>query len=143
METASRTKSKGLFLEHDIVVRTYDIDYAGHVSNIAYLRWLEDMRNMMFEKYFPLQMFMKEGLGPVIASTHIEYKRAINLFDRPRGFMWVSAMGSASLTIEAEITVEGVLATTAKHVGVFINLATGKPVRLPVICREKFHESQR
>ncbi len=127
-----------LSLEHEITVRTYDIDYASHVSNIRYLFWLEDMRNMLFEKYFPLEQFMEKGLGPVLASTHIEYKRPVRLFDKPKAYMWISQIGNASLTIECEIRVNGELATYAKHVGVFIDLATGRPVRIPSICKETF-----
>jgi len=32
-----------------IAIRTYDIDFAGIVSNIVYLRWLEDMRLLWLE----------------------------------------------------------------------------------------------
>jgi acyl-CoA thioester hydrolase len=125
------TARRALFIEHEIVVSTYDIDFAGHVSNIAYLRWLEDMRLMLFEKYFPLEGFLKQGKSPVLAATNIQYRRPIRLFDKPRAHMWVSKMGNASMTIEAEIYVDGTLTTTAEHVGVFIEMASGKPIRLP------------
>ena len=131
-----------LFLNHRILVRTYDIDSAGHVSNIAYLRWLEDMRLELFEKYFPLRDFVNAGIKPVIASTHIEYKRPIKLFDRPEGFMWVSEMGRASLIIEAELRVDSLVTTVARHVGVFVMLDTGKPIRVPEVCRAKFAQGQ-
>jgi YbgC/YbaW family acyl-CoA thioester hydrolase len=130
-----------LFIDHDIDVRTYDIDYNDHVSNIRYFYWLEEMRNVLFEKYFPLEEFINQGLSPIIASTHIEYKRAIKLFDKPKARMWISEIGSASLTIECEITVAGQLTTTARHVGVFVEFSTGKPVRLPAVCKQKFHEA--
>lgn len=132
-------QKQNLFIERDINVRTYDIDYNNHVSNIRYFYWLEEMRNMLFEKYFPLEEFMQAGLSPIIASTQIEYKRAIRLFDRPKAHMWLSQMGNASMTIECEIRVDGQLTTTARHVGVFVEFATGKPVRLPAVCREKFN----
>jgi len=31
-------------IEVPLPVRTYDIDFAGIVSNIVYIRWLEDLR---------------------------------------------------------------------------------------------------
>lgn len=129
---------RGLFIEHDITVGTYDIDFAGHVSNISYLRWLEDMRLELFEKYFPLKNFLAEFKTPVLASTHIQYKRPIRLFDIPHGFMWVSKVRQASVTIEARLTVDGELTTVAEHVGVFIDLNTHKPIRVPHILIEKF-----
>ncbi len=136
------TSARPLLIKHDISVATYDIDFAGHVSNIAYLRWLEDMRLKIFDQHFPLADFMSQGLAPVLVSTNIEYKRPIKLFDKPRGLMWVSHMGNASLTIEAELLVNDQLTTKARHVGVFIDLSSAKPVRLPALCLNKFKEAQ-
>jgi acyl-CoA thioester hydrolase len=130
----------GLKIEYDIPVRTYDIDYAGHVSNIAYLRWFEDMRSMLFEKYFPLQSFMDDGKTPVIASHFVQYKRPIRLFDKPRAVMWISEIGAAKMVLNAEIRVNDVVVTTVEHVGVFIDLETGRPVRMPQKCVKLFHE---
>jgi acyl-CoA thioester hydrolase len=133
---------RGLFVEHDIPVRTYDTDYAGHVSNIAYFRWFEDMRSMLFEKYFPLQPFLDEGSTPVIASHFIQYKRPIRLSDRPHAIMWVSELGNASMRMNAIIEVGGQIVTTVEHVGVFIDLKSGRPMRMPAICAELFHRSE-
>lgn len=36
-----------------VKVATYDIDYANHVSNIVYFRWLEDLRLQLLEENFP------------------------------------------------------------------------------------------
>jgi YbgC/YbaW family acyl-CoA thioester hydrolase len=123
--------TKGLFIEHDVNVGTYDIDFASHVSNISYLRWLEDMRLKLFDKYFPLQNFLAENKTPVLVSTHIQYRRPIKLFDQPHGVMWISKMAMASLTITAEFYVNGELTTSVEHVGVFIDLGTGKAIRMP------------
>lgn len=120
-----------LYLEHDIYVSTHEIDFAGHVSNTVYLRWLEDMRLKMFDVYCPLQDFLKIGVTPVLVSTEIHYLRPIKLFDKPRGKMWLSDLGFTSLTIEAEIYLSAVLATRAKHVGVFVSMEKMKPVRIP------------
>lgn len=129
---------RGLFVEHDIPVRTYDTDYAGHVSNIAYLRWFEDMRSMLFEKYFSLKTFMDLGQTPVIASHFIQYKRPIRLFDEPHAVMWISELGNASMKINAVIELNGQIVTTVEHVGVFIDLKSGRPVRMPAVCVELF-----
>ena len=129
---------RGLWVDHHINVGTYDVDFAGHVNNCYYLRYLEDMRNKLFDKYFPLKNFVDAGKSPVIAATNIEYKRPVKLFDQPYGVMWIAKMGNASLTMQAEIYVGDRLTTKASHVGVFIDLSTGKPIRLPSICTELF-----
>lgn len=144
MSKENQRPERALFIEHDIVVSTYDIDFANHVSNIAYLRWFEDMRLMLFEKYFPLKSFMDEGKTPVIASHHIQYKRPIRLFDKPHAVMWINQMGRAVFSAQAEIYVDGHVTTFVEHVGVFIDLASGKPIRVPERCLSLFqHPTER
>lgn len=122
---------KSLYIEHDIRVNTYDIDFAGHVSNTVYLCWLEEMRLKMFDIYCPLKQFIDRGVTPVLTSTEIHYKKPIKLFEKPLGKMWVSDLGLTTLTIEAEIYLGDTLTTRAKHVGVFVDMAKMKPIRVP------------
>jgi acyl-CoA thioester hydrolase len=37
-------KQKPFEVALDLPIKTYDIDFAGIVSNIVYIRWLEDLR---------------------------------------------------------------------------------------------------
>lgn len=122
---------KAFLIEQDIRVATYDIDFAGHVSNISYLRWLEDMRRTMFDQYCPFEEFLKKGMTPVLVSTDIKYKKGIRLFDKPKCSMWISEITKTSLTVEAVIAVDDEVRTEVKHVGVFVNYQSLKPVRLP------------
>ena len=130
---------RGLWIEHTIKIGTYDIDFANHVSNISYLRWFEDMRLMLFDKYFPLKGFLDIGKTPVLTGTSVAYKRPIKLFSEPHGVMWISKISKASLVINAELYVDGQLTTTVEHVGVFIDLSTGKAIRVPSICTDLFN----
>lgn len=127
---------RALLIEDDIKVSTHEIDFAGHVSNIVYLRWLEDLRLKMFDVYCPLQLFMENGVTPVLVSTEIHYKKSLRLFDRPRAKMWLSDLGLTTLTIDAEIYLDDALATTARHVGVFVDIAKMKPIRVPKLFKE-------
>ena len=127
---------RALLIEDDIKVSTHEIDFAGHVSNIVYLRWLEDLRLKMFDVYCPLQLFMESGVTPVLVSTEIHYKKSIRLFDKPKAKMWLSDLGLTTLTIDAEIYLDGALATTARHRGVFVDIAKMKPIRVPKLFKE-------
>ena len=115
----------------DLPVKTYDIDFAGIVSNIVYLRWLEDLRLKILETYLPLEPLMAQGYCPIIASTRVEYKKALRMFDRPVGKMWVAELGRSRCTLQAEIYLDRLLATTATQVGFFINLKTMRPMPVP------------
>lgn len=134
----SLTKNRCFEVTKPISIGTYDIDFAGHVSNIVYFRWLEDMRLKVFDEYFPLKDFMDQGLLPVIAAHTIEYKRAIRLFDKPVAHMWIQEVRAASVIFNGEIVVDDAVTTLATHTGVFINGTTMKPVRTPKVIVEKF-----
>lgn len=127
-------------ITRNISISTYDIDFADHVSNIVYFRWLEDMRLQVFEEFFPLRDFIENGLLPILTKSSIEYKKAINLFDKPVGHMWIAELRPASVVFQGEILVDGTITTTASHVGVFISSETLKPVRIPKVIQEKFQQ---
>jgi acyl-CoA thioester hydrolase len=83
-------------------VRTYDIDFAGIVSNIVYVRWLEDLRLELLARAYPLARLVADGLGPVLLETHLLYRDALTVHDRPEGRMWAEAMGRVRWTVAAE-----------------------------------------
>lgn len=134
------TKKRCFEVTKPISIGTYDIDFAGHVSNIAYFRWLEDMRLKVFDQYFPLQGFMDQGLLPVLAGSSIEYRRAIRLFDKPICNMWIEEVRAASVIFQGEISVDGEITTVASHTGVFVSATSMKPVRVPRLIVDKYKE---
>jgi len=124
-----------------IPVRTYDIDSIGHVSNIVYIRWLEDLRLELFDKHFGFVSVVQAGWSIVLMGTQIEYKRAIKLTDSVQAKMWISSLGKATIDLSAEFFANGIMTTTASHNAVFVDLKTAKPIRVPQIvldrCRNK------
>jgi acyl-CoA thioester hydrolase len=124
-------QQRPLFVEREIAVKTYDIDFAGHVSNIVYIRWLEDLRLAVLEEYFPLEKQMREGYAPVLTRTEIDYKAPIRLFDRVVARMWARDAGLVRMALEAEFLVGERLCATARQQGVMARLADGRPIRLP------------
>lgn len=127
-------------IEVPIPVRTYDIDFAGIVSNIVYIRWLEDLRLEMLTRYLPLDEQAKIGNFPVLVSTNIEYKRPIRLFDAVIGKMWIKELGNARIVIGAEFLSNAEISTAATQVTVFVSAATMRPLPIPQHLRDKFEE---
>jgi acyl-CoA thioester hydrolase len=132
-------------VELALPVRTYDIDYAGIVSNIVYIRWLEDLRLTMLEQYFPLETMIERGTTPVLLCTDIRYHRSVRLFDRPLGRMWMSGTGKVRWTLDAEIVVEGKAAATAHQEAAVVSLTTFRPRPVPreirAMCGDPVAES--
>lgn len=127
------------FLTHlPCPIRTYDIDSARHVSNIVYIRWLEDLRLQMLNEYFSLRPLFDQGITPVITRTEIDYRKALVLFDEPVGRMWMTDMGNIKFTLEAEIMLGEKVAASARQEGIFYNMNSHRPARIPEELNEKY-----
>ena len=127
-------------VEIHLPVKTYDIDFAGIVNNIVYVRWLEDLRLEMLAHHFPLEEQLKNRIAPVIVQTKIDYKQSIKLSDAPIGRMWIKAMESLRWTVNAVIIVNGKAAALGEQVGIFVNLENNKPIRMPQSLKQKYQE---
>lgn len=113
--------------------KTYEIDFSGVLSNIVYVKWLEDLRLAMLAKYLPLQNLMEKEMAPMIMSTEIHYKKPVVLFDTVVGEAWLKNLGRSSwnLAIVFTIAERGSIAAEAEQHGLFVNYKTQRPVRIP------------
>ena len=123
-------------------VKSYDVDYVGYVHNTVYLRWLEDLRIAMLAPYYSLERFVSEGMSPIILRTTIEYKRPLRLFDIFTGTVWVSHLEGVRWTVQHELVHDGSIAATAEQFGVFINLASRRPVPAPKELMDRYRAYQ-
>ncbi len=116
-----------------IKVMTYDIDFAGIVSNISYVRWLEDLRLAVAEQRLALGDAFARGIAPVLMRTEIDYLAPVRYPDTVDGRMWMEQVGPIRWTLAAEFTsrATGRVTARARQSGVFISLATLQPIRLP------------
>ncbi len=131
---------KPLLVELDFRVKTYDIDFAGHVSNIVYIRWLEDLRFALLDAYYPLQPQIEAGFAPILVRTNIQYRRSIKLFEPVRGRMWVQSVGGAKALLSAQIVVNEEVCADVLQEGVFADLKTGRPMRIPEAFRNLYEK---
>ncbi|MBW4449571.1 MAG: acyl-CoA thioesterase [Spirirestis rafaelensis WJT71-NPBG6] len=134
--------SRPLEVEIAIPVRTYDIDFVGIVSNIVYIRWLEDLRLKFLDEHWQLYKQMEQGYAPILAGTEIEYKRPIKLIDKVIGRLWVSNLGRLKWTVQAEILSNYEVAAIATQKGAFISLQNNRPIPIPEELYKKYSEFQ-
>lgn len=114
-----------------IPIQTYDIDFAGIVSNIVYIRWLEDLRIKMIEAAWPIQLQFANNVVPILAETQIRYQRSLTLQDNVRGYMWMSHLKKLKWTVSAEFCTAEQTVATATQSGCFIDLKNQKPILVP------------
>ncbi|MBI1318291.1 MAG: acyl-CoA thioesterase [Candidatus Hydrogenedens sp.] len=134
----AREDRKPLRVLMPLRVQTYDIDFAGHVNNQVYVRWLEDLRMEMLRLHYPIERLMAEGLAPILATTHVEYKRSLVLGDNPEGEMWVTKMGRATCHLHAEIRLGEAVCALAHQRIILLNIGTTRPARFPAPMVARF-----
>ena len=133
--------SNPLAVELQLPVKTYDIDFAGIVSNIVYVRWLEDLRIEIMNRFFPLEEQLQSGIAPIVLQTKIDYKQAIEMADRPIGKMWVESLESLRWIVSAEIIIAGKISAIAQQTGIFISLENKRPIRIPERLQQQYDDS--
>lgn len=120
-------------IQHEFRVMTYDIDFAGIVSNISYIRWLEDLRNLFAEQALSIGDALGRGIAPALMHTEIDYLAPVRFPDIVTGRMWLAEHGRSKWELAAEFQSQGTgqVVARARQTGVFIALKTLRPVRLP------------
>ncbi len=112
-------------------VFNYDIDAGGHVNNIVYIRWLEDLRTKILDDYLPLENLIANGLFPVLRETNIEYRLQVSLKDKVTGRMWMEEYERDMIwKFRAEFEVNGKIAARAFQKGIIFNQKENKIARL-------------
>jgi acyl-CoA thioester hydrolase len=125
-------------VERELPVRTYDIDFAGIVSNIVYVRWLEDLRLAMMAEAYPIARALAEDVAPILLETCIAYERPVTLEDTLKGRIWVARMGRIKWHVGAEFLVGTEVRARARQSGLFVRLSTRRPIAPPLPLRRFF-----
>src|SRR5437879_12182558 len=115
-------------VEIDLDIYTFDIDFAGHVSNITYIRWLEIGRiQLLADVGFRTHELLEAGLAPVVIRTEIDYRLPLKLGDPVHISLDLVELRAASATIDFRIPSAGNLAADAGLLGLFLSLDQGHP----------------
>ena len=115
-----------------IKVRGYHLDMYQHVNNARYLEFLEEARWDFIESKIDLKDWMQRGLGFVVASITINYRKPASLDQILEIQSKIGRINVRSATIEQKIYLKNteVLVADAEVTFVIVNTKTGKPVAL-------------
>ena len=108
-----------------IKIKPYEIDAAGHVNNIVYIKWLEDLRFKFFERVLPINDLLKLKLYPVIVSTNIIYKCQLKLNDKPTGYIKLNELKHNMMVLNFKILNGDRLCAAAEQRCILMNLESG------------------
>lgn len=128
--------------ETRLKVRSYELDFYGHVNNASYVQYLEFARvEMLYESALPFEDLAAMQAMPVVANLTINYRHSAKLNDDLLITTQVTRIGTSSVVMHHEavnLTKESVRSFDADVVLVFIHPATGKSTPIPDAVRTKF-----
>jgi acyl-CoA thioester hydrolase len=123
------------------MVEWRDIDTAQHVNNAAYFNYIEDASAQSCAYYgWPLSRSARAGFAAIAFQHNIEYRTPAVLEDELEISTWASVRSRTSAYRYYTIrrAGDGELLVQARTLWVWIDLTTGRPIRIPADYAEAF-----
>jgi acyl-CoA thioester hydrolase len=121
-----------------IVIQPGDIDQLGHVNNVVYLRWVQDVAVAHWQAAAPLED--QAVLRWVVIRHEIDYKRPAFLQDEIIARTWVGTATRIAFERHTELirASDKRLLAKARTIWCPIDVHTGKPTDVSVEVRARF-----
>lgn len=122
----------------EIVVAASDIDVQGHVNNLRYLQWMQDVAVAhSTAQGWPLERYVAEGMGWVVRSHTITYKRPAFLDEVLTACTWIAGFSPRSSPRRYLFwrAADKCVLAEAETIWVFVDLKTGRPTKVPDALR--------
>lgn len=137
--------SSATYSTHSIflVVADDDIDEFGHASNIAYVRWIQDVAlSHSITVGLDFEAYRRLGGAFFVRRHEVDYLRPVFRGDRLEVRTSIGSAMAAKCTRLTEIVREGgtVVARATTTWG-YVAIATGRPVRIPGEVRNAFRSN--
>ena len=120
-----------------------DIDFLGHASNIAYLRWVQDVAVAHSEAVgLDHAAYVRAGGLFIIRRSEIDYLRPTLRGDKLEVRTWIGSIHAAKCEriTEIERVADGTIVARATTIWGYIDAKTGRPTRIPGALRTAFQQ---
>ena len=119
----------------------YEVDFTGFVSNTVVLHWMERLRVQLMAHCFPEVDLTAPNNFSVIRRAEVDYLRPIRFTDRLMGDAFIQQVFSTSWVVKFSFTNTSTseVCFTGSQTGVFIDTATHKPKRIPILIQQKLN----
>ena len=116
-----------------------DIDELGHVSNLVYLRWVQDVA-MAHSRARGWDWARYRELGAVfmVRRHEIDYVAQVTLGDELRAETWVDSWRAASCIRKTELLRGDKIVARAATTWAMMSIASGRPTKIPDELRAAF-----
>jgi acyl-CoA thioester hydrolase len=116
------------------VVEASDIDLLGHANNVSFVRWVQDVAVAHSAALgLDLEAYRRLGGVFVVVRHEVDYLRPAFRGDAIELRTWISDLMAAKCNRATELcrTTDGELLARALTTWGFVELATGRPLRMP------------
>jgi acyl-CoA thioester hydrolase len=130
----------------DLTVTDEDIDALGHASNIAFVRWIQDAAIAHSTAVgLGLEAYQRIGAVFVVVRHEIDYLRPGLRGDLLLARTWISSVMAAKCVRSTELArrSDGQLLARGLTTWGFIEMASGRPRRIPEEVRARFDGAAR
>jgi acyl-CoA thioester hydrolase len=114
---------------HNIQVSEDDIDDLGHVNNVVYVRWIQEVAAAHWEQAAPSAL--KAKYAWVVLRHEIDYRHPGFMSDNITGLTWVGEHNGARFDRFVQIQSAGRVLAEAKTTWCLLDAKTFKPIRIP------------
>jgi acyl-CoA thioester hydrolase len=126
----SNSVTPRIIFKHPITISPSDIDEMGHVNNVVYLRWVQDVAEAHWKNAAPEELRSKYAW--VVLRHEIDYKSPAVLNDLLIGTTWVDLPDGARSTRHVEIfnQTTNKLSAKARTTWCLLSASTLRPKRV-------------
>ena len=121
---------------HSFFVEPSDIDEQGHVNNVAFLRWIQDVAVAHWRDAATVEQ--QERFAWVVVRHEIDYKKQAFLNDEITATTWVGEWSKVTCERFTEITRGEDLLVKSRTVWCMLDRETAKPARIDSVLIDRF-----
>jgi acyl-CoA thioester hydrolase len=126
--------------EIEVRIEPGDVDGMGHVNNIVYVRWIQEVAMAHWSAVAPADA--QAAMTWVVLRHEIDYLRPARPGDRVRARTWIGAGESLRYERFTEIVGDdGTVLARARTLWCPVDITTGRPRRVPPEVRAAFSTS--
>lgn len=132
----------GTPFEMQIVVTDGDIDELGHLNNVRYVQWVQDVavaHSASVGLDYPT--YVAIGGVFVLRRHEADYLRSVPPGAKVLARTWIGAMRAAQVERHMEFLLDGEVVFTSLTRWVFVDTRSGRPARIPARVLEAFASS--
>ena len=123
---------------HDFVVPESVVDQNGHVNNVVYIQWMQDVATLHFDSTGGAQAMHEAGATWVVRSHNIEYLKSAFAGEEVIALTWVVNFRRVRSLRRYQFLRkrDNELLARGETDWIFVDTASGRPRRIPVEVME-------